>query len=388
MHLLGKGDTDVRVMREAISLVEAGLAVTVVDTENDRARPREETAQGVRIKHARTPTWPHLGPFKLWLLPKASQMLGSLFTVLRTPADVYHAHDITALPACYLAAVLRRKHLVYDAHELPVTDPSITRRPVLRWLTAALLRGMMPRCDGVLTVSPPIVAELQRRYGGPTATVVRNLPVYQPPVTSDRLRRLLKLDAESRIALYHGGLQNNRSLDRLIYAARFLAPGNVIVLMGKGPIQAQLERLIIETGVGDQVKIVPAVPYEELLEWAASADIGLTLFLPSYSVSIQLCLPNKLFEYLMVGLPVLTSPLEAIVDIVQRYEVGRMVSSLEPEAIGKAINDLLADSQALEEMRTNALRASETDLHWEVESGRLITLYQHIASFPNYGGIE
>jgi glycosyltransferase involved in cell wall biosynthesis len=381
MYLLGPGRTDARVMREATALVQAGLDVTIVDTENDHTRSQEEMVQGVRLKHARTPTW-RLLPFKPWILLKSSQLLGSLLTVLRTPADVYHAHDFTALPACYLAAAFRRKRLVFDAHELPLVDPAYNRRPVVRWLANAWIRAIAPRSAGVITVSPPIVHELQRRYGGPNGTVVRNLPVYHPPVASDRLRRLLHLDAQTRIALYQGNFQDNRSLDKLIYAAPFLAPQNMIVLLGKGETQAQLEALIEQEGVADRVKIVPAVPYEELLEWTASADIGLTLFRPDWSVSIALCLPNKFFEYLMAGLPVLTSPLEAIVEIVQQYEVGRVVSSLEPAFIGKVINDLLSDAPALRQMHTNALQASERELRWDVESQRLINLYHQMVASP------
>lgn len=377
MYVLSKGRTDVRVMREAVSLVEAGLSVTVIDIEPNR-QTREEMVQGVLIKHARVPSWRMLGRLKPWLLTKVSQMLSSMFAVLRTPADVYHAHDMTALPACYLAAVLRHKRLVFDAHELPVTDPSITRRPLLRRFVTLLMRRMVPRCDGVLTVSPPIAPEIQRRFGGPPVTLVRNLPSYQSVPRSDRLRRYLNLPPETRIALYQGGFQNNRALDSLVHAAPFLAPNTIIVLLGWGPTQAHLEALIEETGVGDRVKIVPRVPYEELLEWTASADIGLTLFLASWSVSIAMCLPNKLFEYLMAGLPVLTTPLEAIVEMVERYDVGRVAPSLEPSVIGKAINDLLEDQQALERMRANALRASQQDLHWAVESQRLVEFYQHL----------
>ncbi len=377
MYVLSKGRTDVRVMREAVSLLEAGLSVTVVDIEPNR-QPREELVQGVLFKHARAPSWRMLGRFKPWLLTKVSQMLGSMFTVLRTPADIYHAHDITALPACYLAAVLRRKKLVFDAHELPVTDPSITQRPLLRRFATLLLRRMVPRCDGVMTVSPPIGPEIQRRFGGPAVTLVRNLPSYQAVARTDRLRHYLNLPPETRIALYQGGFQLNRALDSLVYAAPFLAPNTIIALLGWGPIQAQLEALIKETGVEDRVKIVPRVPYEELLEWTASADIGLTLFSANWSASIAMCLPNKLFEYLMAGLPVLTTPLEAIVEIVERYDVGRVVPSLEPSVIGQAINEVLEDQAALERMRANALRASAQDLHWAVESQRLIEFYQHL----------
>jgi glycosyltransferase involved in cell wall biosynthesis len=377
MYVLAKGRTDVRVMREAVSLVEAGLRVTLVDIESDRPS-REEMAQGVLIKHARVPSWRVLGRFKPWALTKISQMFSSMFTVIRTSADVYHAHDMTALPACYLAAVLRHKPLVFDAHELPVTDPSITRRPLLRWVTTLLMRWMIPRCNSVITVSPPIAPEIQRRFGGPAVTLVRNLPSYQAVARTDRLRHYLHLPPETRIALYQGGFQLNRALDSLVSAAPFLAPHTIIALLGWGPDQARLEALIQETGVGDRVKIVPRVPYEELLEWTASADIGLTLFLASWSVSIAMCLPNKLFEYMMAGLPVLTTPLEAIVEIVERYGVGRVAPSLEPAVIGAAINDLLDDHVALERMRANALRASQQDLHWAVESQRLITLYQQL----------
>lgn len=377
MHVLGRSRTDMRVLREAAALVAAGASVSIVDVESDLERPREEHLRGILLKHLVSPGWFASARFKPWFLVKAFRIIcRGTVTLLRTPADVYHAHDYTALPACYLAAVFRRKRLVYDAHELPLVDPVVRRHPILRWLAVRVVRGMMRRCNGVITVSPPIVGELQRRYGGPPATVVRNLPVYQPPVTSDRLRRHLNLDPQTRIALYQGNIQPNRSLDKLIYAARFLAPSNIIVLLGRGPSQAQIAKLIEEEGVDDRVKMLPAVPYEELLEWTASADIGLTLFDPGWSISIEFCLPNKLFEYLMVGLPVLTSPLEAIVEIVQHYGVGRVVPSLEPQSIGEAVNALLEDPQALRQMRAHALQASERELHWEQETHRLVDWYQ------------
>src|SRR5690242_1194431 len=167
MHVLGRARTDVRVLREAAALAAAGAAVSIVDIESERDRPREEELQGIWLKHLKSPGWFIRTRFKPWFLVKASRMLcRGAIALLRTPADVYHAHDYTALPACYLAAVLRRKRLVFDAHELPLVDPTITRWPVLPQMAIALMRRMMPRCDGVITVSPPIVQEIQRRYGG------------------------------------------------------------------------------------------------------------------------------------------------------------------------------------------------------------------------------
>jgi glycosyltransferase involved in cell wall biosynthesis len=383
VHLRASLRADVRAQRNIEALVQEGFTVSLVDFDHQTSPLDDSLLKDVHITHLDAQNQSGPSSFKPWTLLKLLGMVnrGALH-LLRTPADIYHASDLRALPAAYIAACLRRKPLVFETYELPLVQPYLTRHRVLLRVAVGFLKGMMRRCDGVITVSPPIVTELQQRYGGPTAVVVRNIPVYQPSVRSDRLRSFLKLSPETRIALYQGGFQDNRSLDKLIDAARFLAPGNVIVLMGSGELQAQLEWLIDETGVGDRVKIVPAVPYAELLEWTASADIGLTLFSPDWSVSIKLCLPNKLFEYLMAGLPVLTTPLEAIVELVHRYDVGRVVPSLEPETIGKAINAMLADTQALQRMRANALEASATDLRWEHERQQLVTLYKRLLNVP------
>ena len=190
----------------------------------------------------------------------------------------------------------------------------------------------MSRCAGIITVSSPIMNELQRRYGGRKAVVIRNILRYQAPVFSDQLRYHLGLSADTRIALFQGNL-DSRGLDRLIPAARFLDPGIVIVMMGRGAIQSHLEVLIAREEVSDRVRIIPPVPYAELLNWSASADIGLIIYAPTTGLTltpnIRMCLPNKLFEYLMAGLPILASSLDAVEDIIRTYDVGCIVNSLE-----------------------------------------------------------
>jgi len=210
--------------------------------------------------------------------------------------------------------------------------------------------------------------------------LIRNVPEYRTVAKSDRLRQHLGLKPEVRIALYQGYLQPNRGLDRLIRAAAFLDPDIVIVIMGKNrkTTQAQLEALIASEGVAERVKILPPVPYAELLDWTASAGIGLNVASPGYSLNVRYFLPNKFFEYLMSGLPVLTSPLEAMVDVINTYDVGQVLPSLEPADIGKAINSMLADPAGLARKRSNALEAARKEFYWEKESARLIHLYQGI----------
>jgi glycosyltransferase involved in cell wall biosynthesis len=381
MHVLGEVRDDTRVIHEATALLQAGFAVSVVDVEGQHNQAIEEEIQGIHVKHILMPDSFITTRFTRWAFVAAAQLLilGAL-RLIQTPADIYHAHDVAALPGCYIAARLRRKPLIFDAHELPLAELSnglfLRIKPLLSWLLIRLLSG----CTGVITVSPPIAEEIRNRYHVPTVSLIRNVAPYRIVPKSDRLRQLLGLNYDVRIALFQGYLQANRCLDILIRAAAFLEPDIKIVMMGKieGSFQSELEGLIAEEGVADRVKIIPPVPYEDLLNWTASADLGLIVYPPEYSRNLRMCLPNKFFEYLMAGLPVLASQLDAIAEIVKTYDVGQIVSSLAPIDVGAAINTMLSDSDALARMRHNALEASQYDLCWEKESGRLTHLYSKI----------
>jgi glycosyltransferase involved in cell wall biosynthesis len=384
MHVLGPALTDRRVMREASALVEAGFEVSIVDVESEPTLPVKEEISGICINHIIMPSMSVSTRFKPWFLVKAIRLIfrGTL-RLMRIPADIYHAHDGMALPACYFAARLRRKLLIFDAHELPFSYGSFIRWRRLRALSSYLLARMVPYCVGVITVSHSIAQEIRRHYNVREVSLIRNVPMHQAVSKSDRLLEYLGLDPKIRIALYQGGIQSDRGLDKLVYAAAFLERDIMIVIMGEGPkeIRTQLEALIAKEMVGDRVKIIPPVPYEELLKWTASADIGLIVYSPDESLNTQMCLPNKLFEYLMAGLPILASPLDAVANIINTCDVGQIVHSLTPTNVAAAINAMLADHAALDRMHHNALNAAQ-EFCWENESQRLIRLYRDIlASF-------
>ena len=395
MHVLSPARTNIRCIRAAKALAESGLLITLVDIEHDHELAdvkdgstkfaflsHDQDIDNICMKHIMLPKSfaRYYDPIHTlpWLLFKLVRIFCAVTAVIRIPADVYHASDLTALPACYIAARLHRKPLVFETYEMPLALPQVTRWHILHACATRLLKVMMPRCTAVISPSPPITHELQRLYNAHSGVVIRNIPPYQPPLKSDRLRHHLALEPQARIALYQGDLRHDRGLDMLVRAAHFLDPNNVIVLMGKGESHATLQALIAQEGVERQVKLLPAVPYAELLTWTASADLGLIIFPPDSTPNLKMCLPNKLFEYLMAGVPVLSSPLEAVVEIVDIFQVGKVVSSLDPRDIAQAMNSILADQGALARFSANALAASKHELCWEIESQRLIQLYQSI----------
>lgn len=379
MLLLGTARTDARVWRSATALARAGADVTLIDIERDGARPRREDLDGIHLWHLVMPSWFMPTRFKPWFLVKLARVFLSAVTrLLATRADLYYANDDVALPAAYVAAHLRRRPLIFDAHELPLVQEHVTRWRLLHTAATRVLSALMRGCAGIITVSPPIVRELRQRYGGPQAVVVRNMPTYHAPMESDRLRERLGLDPGTRIALYQGNIDTQRGLEILVLAARHLDPDIVIVMMGRPYDGGRIQALIDAEGVQARVRVIPAVPYDELLTWTASADLGLVVFPADSSLSIQMCLPNKLFEYLMAGLPVLASPLEAVADVLATYGVGAVVAA-ESGAIAQAINALLANPDALARMRKHAYAAARSQLNWETEQRALIGLYERLS---------
>lgn len=375
--------TDPRVMRDAIALVEAGYAVTIVDFERDKTKPVEEDIRGVHFKHIVMPSYFTSARFKPWFLVKLVIItIRGIIQLLKVQTDIYHAHVERAIPACYVAARLRNKPFIVDTPELTLTDPTYARWSKLNSLARRLIRHMVSYSTRYITASPLYPQELNKLFGSKEMTVILNVPPYQEVVKSDRLRKHLNLEPEVRIALYQGYLQHDRLLDRYIRAAKFLGPNVVIVFLGSGPeeIMSGLKSLIASEGVADRVKIVSAVPYDELLEWTASADIGLTAAAPDQSLNNRLCLPNKFFEYLMAGLPVFSLQYDAIIEMIDLYNVGKAISSVDPQDIGTAINDMLADSEELARMNVNAFAVARWEFYWEKESQKLLRLYEEILS--------
>lgn len=381
MHLMVPGSSNYRVMNDAKALQMSGYEVIICDVVRDYNYPRKEVIDGITFQHICAPGWFVPVRWKLWFLVKMLVlMLGCTFQLLRCDADIYHAHVEHAFLAAYVAARVRRKGLIFDTPELSMFGPSILRWPILRLWAIRIIRWMSVSCDGYITGSPLYKPILQDLYGYEDILVLRHIPPYQKVSRNTRLQEKLGLEPGVRIALYQGYLQEDRGLDTLVLAAHCLKPGIVIVLMGAscGRTYAQLLALIQHERLEDRVKVLPAVPYDELLDWSSSADMGLIVLPPDYSLSIRFCLPNKFFEYIMAGLPVLSSNLDAVAAMIDHYDVGKVLANVTSLTIGDAINAMLANQEELAAMRMHEFKAVRDGLTWEDESGQLVQLYQRI----------
>lgn len=294
---------------------------------------------------------------------------------VRSGADLYAAHDLPPLLPTVLAAKIRRKPVVYSAHEL--WSEARARLPMARFWRL-MDRMLVPLCDEVVTPEPNrsriYFAELGARR--PPLTV-RNCPPYRPPLESSRLRDELARRgiAFRTIVLYQGLIDPMRCIEEIVEASRRFDDGVGLVIIGSGfgdwsDPASKLAR-------HDRVVLFPRVPYEELASYTASADIGI-LFYRNDCRNNFYCAPNKVFEYMMMGVPVLAARYPGMSALVEGEGVGLCVDPHDPGQIATAVNRLANDRRARRAMRRNALRLSVERYNWEVESRDLFDRYREL----------
>jgi glycosyltransferase involved in cell wall biosynthesis len=296
------------------------------------------------------------------------------------PPDVVHAHDLNTLWAGDRLARRFGARLVYDSHELFVernSQPPLTRLERYGW--ARLERRLIKRCDAVITVNVSIAQELSKRYSVAQPEVVLNAPVHHEPSPGDRtlLREALGLEAGQRLMVYAGALTFNRGLEPLIRSLALL-PGWVLVLMGPGKAEFRegLERVALEAGVGSRLRFYGPVEPDEVVRWLSGADLGAAP-IRNVCLSYYLCLPNKLFEYMMAGLPMIASDLPEMKRVVLGLGVGRVFDPEDPGAIARAVESVFADEREVAEMRRRALEGGR-EMNWAAQERVLRKIYERL----------
>ncbi|MHC4861817.1 MAG: glycosyltransferase family 4 protein, partial [Planctomycetota bacterium] len=387
---------DVRVRKEAATLSRAGHRVRVVALRTPGAAPRERLGD---IEVIRVPAAAHCGKRGVARLPELllwyHRMAPLGREAERWPAEAVHAHDLTTLGPARRAARRLGAALVYDAHELYVetlnaTGPrhrggvrGLLQRVVegyLRRLGTALERRWLQGIDGHITVCEGIADELARRYDVRRPTVVANCPpTISPPAPDGRLRRALAAPPDARVLLYQGTLPaHGRGLGDLIRVVARLPADVWVVLLGWGGGKARLVRMARERGVADRVTFLPPVPQEELIRWTVEATAALVPMRP-VNLNNEMSLPNKLFESLMAGVPVVASGTSEIRRVLEEFPAGVLYDPGSLEDLERAIREVLdAPAKQRAAFVEAGRRATAEKWCWERQEEHLLALYDRV----------
>jgi glycosyltransferase involved in cell wall biosynthesis len=307
------------------------------------------------------------------------------------PPGALHAHDLNTLPVAAALARRLRLPLNHDAHELYPEMSTLSPREAATW--RRLERLLAPRADHTLTVCDSIAAEFERRYGVARPTVLLNCPVsgngaapeagvgetLRATQTPGSFRAYMTQKEPDPIPtiLYQGGFAPHRGLETLVRSAHGLERGT-IVLMGWGRLEEELRELIGRERLEGRVRIVPPVPPAEVISSAAAATIGVIPYEP-VGLNNTYTTPNKLFDYMAAGLPIVASRLPELIRFIEGDELGLTFPPGDPVALAAALNEILADGPRYERMRERAQAAAQR-YTWERESRKLLALYEPASS--------
>lgn len=367
---------DNRVLKISELLQKEGHDVTVVAVHRKHLELKEKHSSGFKIQRIRT-----VLPSRLF--GGALKWVEFCFRVVWTfrQVNVWHCNDAEAYFVGLAAKMLRpRMRLVYDCHEFESerNGKSASYSRAVGWMERRFIR----RAEAVLVVSPSIEKAYKERYeahGLKNISLVRNVPNRQPDKKQKLeapLRKHLGLGKNEFLALYQGKLTWNRGVEELLEMGPLLGEEGIhLVFMGYGELA---EAVISQADQNSHVHFVPAVSYEEILTYTADADVGLVSVKPT-CLSYLYCLPNKLFECIQAGVPVLVNQLPDCEEIIQRYSIGLTVPGFQPEDWLNALIQVKSTKTNWKEEANSGFRLAQEELNWETESQRLVQVYRELA---------
>ena len=299
-------------------------------------------------------------------------------------ADLYHGMAYMGIPVALSLAGRSGGRVVYDARDIYVDAGNLARLPrPARAVIGRLERGWARKADRVITVNRPYAEVMASRWGVAFPLIVLNCSYrFEPPSPRARLlHEALGLTPGTRVVLYQGGFSRDRGIEQLIDAIPSV-PSAVLVLLGYGSLQADLERRAADPALTGRVRILPAVPPGDLLAWVASADVVAMPIQPT-TLNHRLTTPNKLFEAMAAGVPVVASDLPGMAGIVRETGAGELVDPTDPAAIARAITRILdAPAAEREAYGRRALAAAHETYNWERQMDLLLAEYGQLTGRP------
>lgn len=309
----------------------------------------------------------HLRPFQLNIFSSLFSLIKAAF---RENPDIYHAHDLDGLLCVFPAALIKRKVLIYDSHELWSDTYPFSNLRGIQWLLPILEKMLIWRVQKGITVNQTIAQYLSRKYNKEFTAVYNISRVSKIQRTSLNLRKLFP---NKKIILHLGAADEGRGMEEMVEVAQLLPKDYALVFVGGGKIERKLKEMTAKLKLQDKVFLFKAVLPEEIIATIKQADLGLALT-QKISKSYYFSLPNKIFQYLVAQTPILGSNFPEFKKVIAKG--GETVDPEKPKLIANKIAQMIKTSNQ-QKYRTY-LRTLKTKYRWEIEKKKLINLYEII----------
>jgi len=359
--------TDRRVDKTCSTLVELGFEVLLVGRQKKdsilRPDQRSYRMERMRLLFEKGPCF--YAEFNLRLF----------FFLLFRKADLLVSNDLDTLLSNYLVHILRRIPIVYDSHEYYTQTPELVNRKFVQKIWKSIEKAIFPRLKDVITVNESIAQLYWNDYGN-EIKVVRNISPKRE-LAKKLSKKELSLPENKPIILLQGaGINIQRGAEEAVEAMKFVDDA-ILVIIGGGDVIEFLKKEVDDLKLSGKVMFIPKQPFNKLLNFTIYADIGLTLDKDT-NINYHFSLPNKIFDYIQAGVPVLASPLVEIQKIIEQYNIGCTIENHNPKHIAEKMEFMLHNKELAAIWKQN-LKKAASELNWENEKKILIDVFQKYA---------
>ena len=373
MLLTNAYDPDPRVRQEALALIGMGCRVRLLAWDRDLKAPATALMEGVEVERVYLSSAHGRGTTQIFFY--AWLYLKMLRRGLRTPFDVVHCHDLDTLPVGFILGKLKRKPIIYDAHESFPDMLEGNVHPAVRRGLVRLENFLIRRVDLLITVGEKLRRHFAER-GARRCVVVGNskkLSEYDRTTEQNaEVRRRLGIPGDALVVVCICQLLQDRQLEQLLDATDECAEVYTIV-GGKG---------ILETAIRERAQRNPRilfvgfVPSSRIPSYTCAADIVYYGFDPA-NPNARYSAPNKLYEALAAGKPIISGEFGEIGDVIHRASCGVLLPTYTAEAVKVAI-ETLQDESFRSECSRRSLELARAEMNWEKSERTLLRAYSEL----------
>lgn len=286
--------------------------------------------------------------------------------------DILVANDLDTLLANYLVSRIRKATLIYDSHEYFTGVPEIQNRPFVRKVWQTIEKWIFPKLEHIYTVNQSIARIYEEKYNV-NVGIVRNVSCKWNR-SGNCSRNQLGLPANRFIVILQGsGINIDRGAEEAVLSMQYL-DNTILMIIGDGDIVKNLKQMVSEQGLQSKVMFMEKVPYNILMNFTCAADVGITLDKDT-NLNYKYSLPNKLFDYIQAGVPVLASKVVEVENIIKSYNIGDIIDNHNPEHIASKLKNMFSDMDRMQLWKKNLHIAGE-ELCWENEQGKIIEIFR------------
>lgn len=355
--------TDQRVNKSCLTLQKAGFEVLLVGRRQRKSPPMDDR------------------PYKshrMKLLFEKGPMFYATFNIrlfiflLFHRCDCLLSNDLDTLLPNFWISKLKRIPLIYDSHEYFTEVPELVSRPKVQRVWKRIEEYVVPKLPEMITVNQSIADLFHEKYGI-KVHIIRNIPMRRM-LPAPASRQEVGLDPNKHILVLQGsGINIHRGSEELLDAMRYLDDCQLVII-GGGDVLPILKEKVAANHWDDRVKFFPRMPYQQMMAITQLAELGFTLDKDT-NLNYRFSLPNKLFDYIQAGVPIIASHLTEIERIITDYNIGTFIDNHEPKTIAATIQNALNDEKILSLWKNNLIFAAQ-NLCWENEEGVLLKIYE------------